>query len=421
MEIKKESALKFFQQSAWVGIAAAAGGGFMGLINTFADVLGKEEYGIYTVLSQAWPLMSIPSLGLAAVFMQFAVSAEALGHRSVLAGAVRSVFKLNLVLWSIFGLVFFLFRHKLGILLGVSGSAFLFVTALVPPASAFLAIFVGVLQGEQNFAFYGWLQVLAGASRLVLVSICIGIFGANARSLATGVLFGFLGTLAVAGWETRSIWKVESAPFHSGLLAGKILIYTAGLGASAMLLGLDSLTVRNFFSEQDTGIYGAAGIAGRVLIPLSGALIIVMFPKVSRSKALAGKTSALALTLGLTALGAAGAALFLTLFPSLPIRLLQGKKYIDATPFIPMYCWSLIPLAMGNVLLYNLLGRERYAAIPFLVLIAGGYAWRLWTHHGSFEEVIHTMGLAGLAFLAVTVFFTWVWKEQNASLERLST
>jgi O-antigen/teichoic acid export membrane protein len=139
MEIKKESALKFFQQSAWVGIASAAGGGLMALAHKYAKALGPDDYGVYAVLLQAWTLMAIPSQGLTAVFMQFAASAEALGHRSVLAGAVRSVFKLNLVVWSVFGLVFFLFRHKLESVLGISSAAFLFVTALVPPASAFLS------------------------------------------------------------------------------------------------------------------------------------------------------------------------------------------------------------------------------------------------------------------------------------------
>ena len=63
---------------------------------------------------------------------------------------------------------------------------------------------------------------------------------------------------------------------------------------------LDSLQIKHSFSEDDAGLYAAAGLVGRVLIPLSGSLLSVMFPKIVKSKILQEKSHALAITLGLT-------------------------------------------------------------------------------------------------------------------------
>jgi O-antigen/teichoic acid export membrane protein len=415
MESKKESTLRFFQQNAWIGVATAAGGFFNLSVHRFAPELGKNAYGAYFALLQIWTLMNIPSLGLQAVFMQYAVSAEALGRRAVLAGAVRGALKLNLVLWMILAVIFLVFRDDAKRWFSISGSGALVIILLAPPISALLAVFNGVLQGEQNFPWYGGILIIGGFARLLFIAVLIFWLGPSAIHAAAGAFLGLVATCLVAGWQTRSIWREETVPFHWRPFLGKAIPITFALGSGVYLMSLDTVMVARFLPAQ-AGLYGAAGMVGKVLVPLSGSLLAVMFPKIVRSKALRQRTGALGLTLALTGFAAVSASCFLTLFPELPIRMIQTSEFLGAAPLVPWYCWSQIPLVLGAVLLYNLVARERYVAIPFLVLIACGYYWALdralAAPGASLKQVIQIMGMAGLVFLAVTAFFTWVWREK---------
>jgi O-antigen/teichoic acid export membrane protein len=250
----------------------------------------------------------------------------------------------------------------------------------------------------------------------VFVAFFIFLLGATATSAALGVLLGFVSTLLVAVWATRDSWNRAGAPFHWSPFLTKAFFLTAGLGSGSVLMTLDSLQIKHSFSEDDAGLYAAAGLVGRVLIPLSGSLLSVMFPKIVKSKILQEKSHALAITLGLTVCAATGATLFLYCFPELPIRVVYGSKYLMAVPLVPSYCLCQIPLTVAVVLLYNLMGREHYASVPFLVLVAFGYHMALNRMHDSMQQVIWVMGAAGLAYLAVTVFFTWGWKDGKAAV-----
>jgi hypothetical protein len=66
----------------------------------------------------------------------------------------------------------------------------------------------------------------------------------------------------------------------------------------------------------------------------------------------------------------------------------------------------MVPLTVANVLINNLLARERFAAVPWLVAVAVGYGFTLRHVHGSFVQVIQIMGLFGLLLVAVAVIFT---------------
>jgi len=71
----------------------------------------------------------------------------------------------------------------------------------------------------------------------------------------------------------------------------------------------------------------------------------------------------------------------------------------------------MLPLAVANVLINNLLARERFAVVPWLVVVAAGYGLTLHFVHGTFTTVISLLGLFGLLLVAVCVVFT-LWKPR---------
>jgi hypothetical protein len=75
-----------------------------------------------------------------------------------------------------------------------------------------------------------------------------------------------------------------------------------------------------------------------------------------------------------------------------------------------------VPLALGNVLLNNLLANKQYRVVPFLVLAAAAYVATVMiaaspdavaADYSHFTLVIKILGLFNLLFLAVCLFFTW--------------
>ena len=117
---------------------------------------------------------------------------------------------------------------------------------------------------------------------------------------------------------------------------------------------------------------------GRALMFLVAPMTMVMFPKIVQAAARAEKTDVLAQAIGATALLGGGAALFCTFFGDIPLRIVQGAKYIAAAPLIPWFTWCMLPLTVSNVLVNNLMARQRYGMVPWLVGVAAAYCGTLW-------------------------------------------
>jgi hypothetical protein len=73
---------------------------------------------------------------------------------------------------------------------------------------------------------------------------------------------------------------------------------------------------------------------------------------------------------------------------------------------VPWFAWCLVPLALANVMINNVLARERYAAVPWLVAVAVGYGVALRYNHGSFTSVIATLGVFATLLVLVCAVFT---------------
>jgi O-antigen/teichoic acid export membrane protein len=141
-----------------------------------------------------------------------------------------------------------------------------------------------------------------------------------------------------------------------------------------------------------------------------------MFPKIVRSRATASTSDALDLALFGTALIAGGTALFCTFFPELPLRILFFKKpeMLQAAPLIRWFMWAMLPVTLYNVLINNLIARERYAIIPFAAALPIGYAVTLYLYleHSheppfiAFKHVIQILLLFSSTLMVISFYFS---------------
>ena len=401
------SKLTFFRQSGWLVFATVAGGVLMFAVHKAAGKMDKAEYGLFGTLLQALNLMTIVAMGLQTVVMRQTVAASTESQQREVNRAVRVLLGGTLAATLAVALGALVFQQDLLASLKISNPAALWLTVAWVLWVLWLFIFVGVMQGRQNFLWMGWCKILEGVLRLVAVGVIVLWLGGQAAGAATGVLIALAGTAAIGAWQTRAIWLGPGEPVRWGDWIRRVLPLIFGPGAVLFMMSLDMIVVRKFFPQEDTGYYAAAGMIGRAVMFLTAPMTAVMFPKIVASAARSEKSNAMMLALGATALLGAGAGLFCTFFPSLPLRVVFDPTYLKvATPLVPWFGWCMLPLTLSTVLVNNLVAREIYRAVPWLWLVALGYGVALLRFHGSLLQVVQILGGFGLLLVAVALWFT---------------
>ena len=402
----------FFRQSGWMVIATTLGGALMYAVHIFAGYI-DPEYPVFGTLLQVLNLMLIPSIGLQTVFTQQTAAALSNEDKRKLSAAIRGVALITFVIWLIVASVALVFQRQIVATLKITNPAALWATLVCGLAMLWVPLVQGVLQGRQNFLWLGWVAILNGAGRVLSVGIIILVFHGKAAGAMTGALIGMWVAVLVGAWQSRSAWSVPPSRFDAARWVQLVVPLTLGLGTGYFMLAADMLVVQSLF-DQDKTPYTVAGTLARGLVIFTSPLAGVMFPKIVRSAATSEKSSVLGQALGATALLAGGVALFCSLFPELPIKLVYRKPaFLAATQYLPLFIWCMMPLTLTNVLLSNLLARKQFRIVPWLLVISAAYATALVTFSTSFFSVIKTLGAFNLILLAVSCAFTFLGKSSN--------
>jgi O-antigen/teichoic acid export membrane protein len=414
---KDAGKLTFFRQTGWMVVATTLGGAFMWLVHKPAAAgMPPVEYGYYLAMLQVMNLMMIPAIGLQTVFANETAAAVTPELRRVLASTVRWGLAGVTVVWLLVVGGVALTQHALLARLQITRPALLWITVFIGLAMLWWPVLQGVLQGRQNFLWLGWLQIFNGVGRFLAVLVFVTLLGWNAVGAVTAALIGFWTAVGLALWQTGDILREPGAPVDWRGWLARVIPLSLGLGASQFVMAADQLVVQSVFDKSVTGFYGAAGTIGRALVFFTIPMVAVMFPKIVRSAALAEDTSVMKQALGVTALMGGGAALACTLFPKLPLWLMYEPEYLQVAPLVPWFAWCMLPLTLANVLIGNLLARQRFRAVPWLVLVAAGYgvtlvlrgpSFQAMPQMAAFRSVVLTLGAFSTLLLGVSAWFTW--------------
>jgi len=115
--------------------------------------------------------------------------------------------------------------------------------------------------------------------------------------------------------------------------------------------------------------------------------------------------------LGTAVLGICGmAGLWLT-GPLLVKILYKASDLAGTMALIPWYAGAMVPLALANVMVNDLLARSRFGVVPWMVLLAVAYGftlpWMLNHFPGRLEVVLQTLGAFNLLLFGVCALFAW--------------
>jgi len=392
-------------------IATLVSGVCFFLVHLSGKFIPEEQYGLFATMVALLNCIAIPAIGLQMVFVQQTAAAVTESAERQLRGTMRGVLLGTLGIWLAMVVGAALFQEAILERWKIANPFLLWMTLVVGLGAIWTPVFGGILQGRQNFLWFGWASILNGAGRLVAVGVIVWWLSRDATSMMVGVLVGTAASLGVYIWHTRRIWAGPAEPFAWRPWFGRVLPLTFGLGAFQFMYSADPVFVQAWFDKEQTGFYMAAGQLSRALVVFTVPIVWVMFPKVVKSAASSEKTDVMWLTLGTTTVMGCLGALGLSLVAPVILKLVYKESYLAAVPLLRWFSWSMVPLVLANVLINNLMARSRFAVVPWLVGVAVLYGCLITRFHDTFLDVIRLIGVCNLLFLAVGLVFTWRDRE----------
>jgi O-antigen/teichoic acid export membrane protein len=167
------------------------------------------------------------------------------------------------------------------------------------------------------------------------------------------------------------------------------------------MINADMLFVQNYFSEEQANYYAAVAMVGVGLVTFTTPMAAVMFPKLVSSQVRGQRSDSFLLAFGGTLVLGAAAALFCTLLPSLPLRIMFFNKPAlwASAQLVPWFMWCILPVTLTNVLIADLLAKERFQVVLTNVPKAD--------HFAAFKGVILRLGIFSSLLLAVSAAYSY--------------
>ncbi|HKQ38862.1 MAG TPA: oligosaccharide flippase family protein [Verrucomicrobiae bacterium] len=416
----------FFRQTGWMLMATGFAGAFVLLVPPiltkpldFLPFLRPKitgaEFGLFQTLMALVSWLNIPSNGVQSTLAHQTASAVTPELQRQLNGTVRKLLLGLTGIWLLAVSLTLVFQNVLMRDFKVYHPASLWVTMLIGLPVLWQPVLSGILQGRENFMWLGWQSILNSIARVVAIFVFVRLMGVHVTGAMAGVFAGSCTSLAISFWQSRSLLRGPAAPVDWSAWLRRLIPLTLGLGAAAFMVSADLVFVRRYFAEEQSGLYSAVAVIGRALMFLIVPMTQVMFPKVVQAAAKLERTDVMAQALAATGLIGAAAAAGCTLFPELPIRVLFPPEVLTAKSLVAVYAWCMIPMTLSNVLVNNLMARQHYHSVPWLVAVAAAYggalvmvATRMNTSASleAFRAIVLTFGLFSVLMLAITVWFT---------------
>jgi O-antigen/teichoic acid export membrane protein len=380
------------------------------------------DYAVFATILRVFVLTSIPAAAMQTLLAQQIAGAVTEQAQRDASATARGVLKITVGFWVALLVCALVFRGRIITWLQASDPNLIWAVMLLILGSMLWPLFLGMLQGQQSFFAFGWSTILNGFTRFASILIGVTFFKIGANGATYGALAGFLIAILVAVWPAQPVFRPAQGKFDWARFLKRAGLLAAGAGSTLFLINVDLLFVQGFFPSSVSQYYAAAETIGIAVVTLCVPVAAVMFPKLVRSRATASSSDALRLALIGTALIGGGAALFCSIWPMVPLRILAPDK-LEAAPLLPWFMWAMVPVTLYNVLINNLIAKERWAVIPWSGILPIAYAVTLYffldrTHlppFAAFKRVIQILMAYSTTMMLISLYFSLPAVEEASS------
>ncbi len=355
--------------------------------------LTLDEYGVLGGFLAVITVITVTTSALQVTSARALAAGEVVSTPKRVDGLTMSAMKAALAI----GLVVVLLSPLLANVLRVGILPVILLAVYIVPA-CLDSIAAGRLQGTRRF---GGLAVYSTGQAVVKVTAAALVLLAGARvvGLLAAVIAG-AGVVALLGLRSTA----QAGPVQTHVLSSESRRSFAALALFWLILSIDVPLARVGFEGSDAGLYAAGAVLGKAVLWLPIVVTQVVFPSLAddrtdpkQSQRLVRNASVLVLVVATAAVGG------LYLFGSAVYRLLYGERYEAAADVAWKIGLAVIPLALVNLLMFQLLARRNGAFLKWFVVFAVVEIALLLLIPQSAGWYATTLGIVGLGLLVAVL------------------
>lgn len=365
----------------FVGTATIVGNGAAFLLTMIAArVLTPDEFGALGALLGMLVIISTISIATQALTARsVAVSADAQARAAVEGEAVR----LSVIVGAVIVVAGAILAWPLGAVFSIP--AWAVATGI---ASLGFVVFgsaaMGIAQGREEHVRLSWSFLANQVGRAVG-----GVIGVLVLQSVTGVGIGVLVGCAIGAFIAYRIACPGAWGQHVSRGAATEFGHVVhALAVLFTLTNVDVLLARLFLDGYASGEYAVGVQLAKIAFFLPGAIVIVLFPKMTSG----GHRRAVYVATGLTALVGVAITGFSLLFGDLVVRILGGKQYPELGSEVWLFALEGSAFALVQVLLYaRLATQDRSAVIAVWAALIAQVGIIVFWRHDSLVEIVTTV------------------------------
>ncbi len=353
-------------------------------------MLGPAEYGAFASLLAFFYVLSAPTLTIQTTLANFVSKFNFLKKFDEVGCLLSRATKKFLVYFSAAFVLIALFSGTISDFLHISSPLPVILLGLLVLFYSLLFVPLGFLQGLQRFVEFSATSLLMSVLKLLLAVLFVWLGFA-----VSGALFGF----ALAALIALFLGLFFLRGFFGGkkVLVGKKAIYAYSFPVLAaffclmVLIHVDVVLVKHFFSSVDAGNYAVASVLAKVIYFMALSLAIVFFP-MAAEEANPRKVFSL-LKKGLIYVFAFSSlvAFVYWFFPYFVVLLFFGLPYVNSAGLIGLFGLAMTFFALTNVLVYYSLALNKKRFLFPLIFFTFSEPVLILFFHASLVQVLHIM------------------------------
>lgn len=292
---------------------------------------------------------------------------------------------------------------------------YVFLIILVSALLVFSSVYVGCLQGEQEFFKYG-MQNLINVLTKLLISVIFVLIGWEIMGVLGALILGAILVYLYSYIYKKKYFSSKGKVIAEQKTVGEIKQYILGILCFQTCINLltngDMLLVKYFFNAAEAGIYSSAMVIGKIATYVSGAVVGALFPMVALEHSQGNDTRSLLKKALLYGGGIAiVCAIGMIVAGELVISILFGTVFLDAVAYLPAICLYVVPLTFLTIIANFLaaIGKTRLVSSSLVFGCVGSIMVSICFH----SNITQMMGWVGaiLSFVFIYDLFAYLRRK----------